>query len=154
VLLWYAQAGPPNTSETSNHDGECYAGPQGGEYELHPISGSVYMRDEVCDSKYGIDDENRTDEAQNFPLYRHWNGLMMFGERTKMSSALNQYDTSDHTESSERPREGERMDRKPDQAVLIQQQGGNHLACDNRGHESPGTEAWCNDDYSQDVQST
>jgi hypothetical protein len=41
------------------------------------------MRDEVCDSKYRIDDENRTDEAQNFPLYRHWNGLLMIGERTR-----------------------------------------------------------------------
>jgi len=41
------------------------------------------VRYEVSGSKYGIDDENRTDEGQNFPLHRHWNGLLKFGERTK-----------------------------------------------------------------------
>jgi len=83
MLLWYAQAGPPNTSETSNYDGECDASPHGGEHELYPVSGSVHVRYEVSGSKYGIDDENRTDEAQNFPLHRHWNGLLKFGDRTK-----------------------------------------------------------------------
>jgi|SRR5215211_7379655 len=111
------------------------------------------MCEEVCGGKNSIDDENRTDEHENFPLDRHLNWLLKFGERTKMSSALNQYDTRDHTGSSERTSEGERMDWKSNQAVLIKQQGGNHLACDNRRHERPGTEAWREDNDRQDVQS-